>query len=215
MVTTKSSIGEVSSTTQPIRRFVVDDPFVDNVDNRRDNHVDNRTVERPVEDFQQEMEQLKEKTECNSSVLEEMQERRKKVSSISKEGKKKLELLLGLKKDVKYTMIDNVKIGLQNLSSGDTKKMYERIYKHEDVLPVEMMFIIRNLALAFTLYSVDGELMSDVLGDFDNIDMRLDLVENMNEIAIKELYEFYEKEIAVAIPATMKEHEEVAAQIKK
>lgn len=191
MASIESSIGKVSSTERaPLKKFVVDDPSL-------------------------EEEKFEEKVIADPGIALSQANalRRAKEESLTKEKKSKLELLLGLKRTKTSIVIDGHTIVLQNLSSGDMKTAYKKIAQQE--LYVDQMFDTRHVFLAYSLYSFDGETISSLLGEDDELETRLSLIENMSESVIKELYDFYTKSFEEVHPKTEEQFKEVAADIKK
>ena len=132
---------------------------------------------------------------------------------ITTEKKNKWELLLGLKRTKKSIKIEGHSIVLQNLSSGDMKAAYKKIAEQDKV--VDQFFNTRHIFLAFSLYSFDGELISEMLGDDDDPDSRLSIVENMSEDVVKELYDFYNEQFNTVHPQSAEEFKEVSSDLKK
>ena len=192
MASIESTLGKVvSSDSTPMKRYVVEEPEMEQYQQApmQGQYVDPQVAFKQAEEF-------------------------RKVNNTISEGKKsKLELLLGLKKSKKSINIDGHTIVLQNLSSGDMKSAYKKIAQNDKV--VDQMFDTRHIFLCYSLYSFDGETIADLLGDDDDLETRLSLIENMSEDVVKELYEFYNKSFEGDHPKTDEQFKEVTADIKK
>lgn len=199
MASIESTLGKVvSAESSPIKRYVVEEPEMEQYEQQyqqpqhpqiQGEYIDPRAAFKQVEEF-------------------------KKINNTLSEGKKsKLELLLGLRKSKKSIKIDGHTIVLQNLSSGDMKSAYKKIAENDKV--VDQMFDTRHIFLCYSLYSFDGETISSLLGDDDDLETRLSLIENMSEDVVKELYEFYNKSFEGNHPKTDEEFKEVTSDIKK
>ena len=196
MASIESTLGKVSSSNSPqIKKYVVDQPQL-----------------KSNEQFEQEL--IQETLIDSKQALKQAEDFKKNTEvAITKEKKSKLELLLGLKKSKKSIIIEGHNIVLQNLSSGDMKTAYKKIANQK--LVVDQMFDTRHIFLAFSLYSFDGELISNLLGDDDDLDTRISLIENMSEEVVKEIYEFYNNSFELIHPKSEEQFSEVTADIKK
>ena len=210
MATIESQIGSVSANSgnQPMRRYVVDDPTMNepivNPYYKPEMAVPNNQQNSPPQQTEEE------------KVYFQYQEAKRQKNKISIESKNKIEALLGLRKITKSITIDGIKITLRNLNAHDTKLAF-KIIAENAVTNVDLMFYGRNIYLALSLYELNGEKISSLLGEEAGIDvaLRLSLVEEMSEELVKELHTFYEKEIGINIPQTEKDIKEVNSEIKK
>ena len=191
MASIESTLGKVTSNEiGQVKRYVVDEPEME----ERQNYVPDNYIDPKV-------------------ALKQAADIKKANNTLSDTKKSKLELLLGLKKSKKSIKIDGHTIVLQNLSSGDMKAGYKKIAENDKV--VDQMFDTRHIFLSYSLYSFDGETISSLLGEDDDLDTRVSLIENMSEDAIKELYEFYNKSFEGVHPTSEEQFKEVTADIKK
>ena len=200
MATIESSIGSVvSGSNQQMKKYVVDDPDIDMP-------VVNPLYKPPT----QEQPVLSEK-----EVFDKYNEAKKAKVQISPDRKKKIECLLGLRRITKSTNIDGLNITLRNLNANDSRMALKTIAE-KAMTNIDLMFYSRNVYLALSLYELDGEKVSELLGEEDlNVELRLSLVEEMAEEVVKQLHEFYQKEIGINLPQTGEEVGEVNAEIKK
>jgi len=205
----ESSIGTTttSSNKQQLRHFVVD-----NDENENEEQVDDFAEERAIVNEMREAQNKPIKTE--DDVLSEVVQLRKEKNVISKNSKNKLEALLGLKTIYATIDIDGVKITLKNLSALDMKNALDKISLLSKT-KLQEVFDTRNVFLGLSLYKIDDQLMSDILGENDDIETRLSLIENMSEDAIAILDNFYDTKIKIKLPQKQNEAEEVISEIKK
>lgn len=207
MATIESQIGSVSTNSgnQPIKRYVVDDPTMDQPS------VNPYYKPEAAASNNQQPQQTEEE-----KIYLQYQEAKRQKNKISPESKNKIEALLGLRKIIKSITIDGIKITLRNLSANDTKLAFKTIADNA-VTNIDLMFYGRNVYLALSLYEINGEKVSTLLGEEGGLDapLRLSLVEEMSEEVVKALHNFYEKEIGINIPQTEKEIREVNSEIKK
>ena len=218
MGTIESSIGKVASKNQPMKRFVVDDPSLGSAEHSPISPANPQAqileeyapdLAPGITDFDNQSpgQQLDDKT------MAEYQEAKRMKNRIAPEKKAKLEALLGLKRIRKTVPIDNHQITLQNIGGAD---MHEALRAVADCKTnLDFIYKSRHVLLALSLYAIDGQEISDILGDQDNLEMRLSVVENISDDALNELHAFYDKEIGVKIPQTGKEMQEIQSDIKK
>jgi hypothetical protein len=146
--------------------------------------------------------------------IEKISLARKNKNVLSKEKKDKIEALLGLKKIRESVEIDGHTIVLQNLCGADMAFALD-IVANVSKNYLEQLFDTRHVYLALSLYSIDGEKFSDLLGNDDNFETRLSIVENMTEDALRILHDVFDNKINIKMPQTEKEAMEVASDIKK
>lgn len=152
----------------------------------------------------------------DDQLFDKIDEMRRARNSLDPDKKNKIEVLLGLKRRYADREVDGHLITLRNLSAKETKAIVGAAYVMEkESRKVDSLYDIRDYTLAFSIYAIDGEKISDILGDDDNMETRVSLIEEMPESAILELHSFYESEIAVKPPKDKREAEEVVEDIKK
>jgi len=219
MVRIDSSIGSLAQNPQQsdkTKRFVVDDPTAPqeieqqkpSFDRRRNYNVSTEPT----------MAQANEIIEVSDSdnIFEEVEEIRRKRNSLDPDKKNKLEVLLGLKRKYGKVNIDGHIITLRNLSAKESKQLVKTAFAlQKDQKHVDQIYDVRNFTLAYSIYSIDDIKLSDILGENDNLETRVSMIEEMPEAAIIELHEFYENNIAIKQPNTEVEAKEVIEDIKK
>ncbi len=196
MVTTHSSIGKISSTPQPTKRYIVDDPTAQRIEEPI----------RPPND--EEMAEL----HMKQDIMEKVKAAKESKELITQTGRETIELLLGLKRKRESIIIDGVTITLQNLSGRNVKEIFSKLRELEesDTKTVQTVYDARNLVLGCSLYAINNELVTNILGDNDSFEMRMSLIEEMAEVVIVELYTFYTNNLS-----TDTDEKEVIADIKK
>ena len=225
MGTIESSIGNVVSNdsgNQP-RRYIVDDPTGEN-----EEFVDPMAQRNML--LQQQQQLMREKSPTTTFVrkLNEEQvkehedlvtEVRNRKKSLDPNKKTALEQLLGLKQKYGSINIDGHKITLKSLSAKATQDIFEKMYAVKDLTeannPIEKMFDMRHLTLVYALYAFDDVKFSDILGEFDDFDTRLSLVEEMSDDAVKDIYAFFEENIKLKLPTNEGEAKEILGDLKK
>ena len=220
MGTIESSIGKVASKNQqPMKRFVVDDPTLGGTSQPQEQTYQSQQEQARQEyapdlapgitnfDAQSPGQQLDDKT------MAEYQEAKRMKGRIAPDKKIKLEALLGLKRIRKTVKIDDHDITLQNISGADMMEALKAVAECKTNL--DFIYKSRHILLALSLFAIDGQEVSDILGEEDNLEMRLSVVENISDDALNELHAFYDKEIGVKIPQTGKEMQEIQGDIKK
>jgi len=215
----ESSIGSLAQNPRQerIKRLVVDDPTAPQMEqppvfDRRRAPVD------PSIAYAHEMAHANEVIEVadGEDVFEKVDEVRRKRNSLDPDKKNKLEVLLGLKRKYGKMDIDGHTITLRNLSAKESKQLVKSAFDlQKEQKHVDQIYDIRNFTLAFAMYAIDDVKISDILGENDNLEMRVSMIEEMPEAAIVELHEFYENNIAVRQPQTEMEAKEVIEDIKK
>jgi hypothetical protein len=222
MAIIESALGKVQSqNSSSLRNYVVEDPTLLPEEEPRVNNQLSPQVQQVYQERLKQVQKVRELSEdekffmqaneeCPVEVFETKVKAKKEV--ITESRKQKLELLLGLKKVKKSIVIDEYKIVLQNLSSSDMKCVFDKIADKTTML--DQMYYARQAYLAYSLYSFDGELISDLLGEDDGFEMRLSIIENMSDSVVNELYKFYETEIDFQ-PKNNEEAKEVVSDIKK
>jgi hypothetical protein len=225
MGTIESSIGKVSSEDRgPMKRYVVDDPTAEKenffaqrdmlIQQQEQRLLNQERNESPTVAF---VKKLNEEQFAEHEDL--VRETRAKKNVIDPTKKTKLECLLGLRQKYDSINIDGHKVTLKSLSAKATKDIFEKMYKvkSEDELasPIEKMFDMRHLTLVYALYAFDDVKFSDILGEFDDFDTRLSLVEEMSDDAVKDIYSFFEEKIKFKFPTNEVETKELIGDIKK
>ena len=140
---------------------------------------------------------------------------KKAKEEVPVETKNKLEVLIGLKKKIKSINIDGHSISLKALTGGEVKKVFEYLSSFKDDIGIVQAYKSRHVILAYSIYSIDGEKVEDLLGDDDCFENRLAIVENISEEVLSDLHSFYEKEIVVKTPSNEQEVKEAIENIKK
>ncbi len=213
MATVESQIGEVSSNSTSYKQYVVED--LSSEEEMINKPITNKSSIKP----QEIPEEYRELASAEAAIAEARQAKEAK-NKISESGKNRIEILLGLRKNIKSTTIDGHKISLKSVESGDVKNIFTRVAEYELKAQenrkyyIEQVIETRNCMLAASLYAIDNELISNLLGDEDTLEMRLSIVENMAEEVVKELYDFYQAEVEVK-PKSQAEAKEVAEDLKK
>lgn len=220
----ESSIGSVSFDNQQLKKYVVEDESSNSFSDLE---------EMPPSNFKQTVEKsnnIQEKALLNgrkfirnSSISEEKELeileayqglKEKKLEPLTQNEKNKLETLLGLRKRELPVIIDGHEFVLSALTALDFKKLTRRIVdKAKDA--IDETFEVRNTTLAISLISLDGESISSMIEEGDDIDLetRISIIENMAESLVAELYTFYRENINV-IPTSQKEVKEVMSNLK-
>ena len=204
MATIESPIGSVVSTqNQHMKKYVVDD---------------GQEVSGPVVNPHYKPPQKQEFASTDLSekeIYEKYQAAKNEKAQISPDRKKKIECLLGLRRIVRSINIDGLNISLRNLNANDSRLAMKTIAE-KSTTQIDLAFYSRNVYLALSLYELDGENISNLLGEEDvNIELRLSVIEEMSEDVVKQLHEFYQKEIGINLPQTVEENTEVNSEIKK
>jgi len=201
-----SSIGSFAqnpNSANGVKKFTVDDP----------------TMREPqVERHFQSTEPINEKIEAAESedIFKELEEIRQTRVSLEPDKKNKIELLLGLKRKYANLKIDDHVITLRNLSAKETKVLINTAFTMQlEDRKVDYIYDIRNYTLAFAIYAIDDVKISDILGDNDNMETRISLIEEMPEDSVSEMHAFYEEHIVVKAPKSKEEAKEVIDSIKK
>jgi hypothetical protein len=221
MANINSSIGKLaqnSDSINQVKRYSVDDPtgikeedipIYDKRHRRQGNEILNENLDAHERIDIAEGEDVFKK-------IEEIENLKKRKASIDPDRKSKIEVLLGLKRRYANTEIDGHVITLQNLSAKESKLLVKTAFTmQEENRKVDQIYDIRNYTLACALYAIDDEKISEILGEDDNIETRLSLIEEMSETAISELHTFYEEKVAIKPPQDKKEAKEVIEDIKK
>ena len=238
MTKIESKIGKISTKTQPlVKNYVVDDPSMDQaMDNQ--NSQSSSVVESLSENWRQlspqEYNQMRKellergsitatediipKGAVISELTDEDKEILNKISGPVKQKenkvKNKIEILLGLKHKKIYKEIDGHKIGLKNLNSEQTKYILEQVSYLES--GVDRIYTTKHMVLALALDSVDGEPISNILKSDDTLENKTEIIRNMDNSVVDELYKAYVLEIQNQISITTKDKaQEVAEEIKK
>lgn len=211
----ESSIGKVSS---KISAAAVQQPKHFVVENADDESFDNENPFDEYEDFIQESNETMMKKNSKGTeedaALNKVVQMRKEKNIITKDSKSKIEALLGLKSVFANTEIDGLKITLKNLTALDMKNAFDKISQISKT-KLQEVFDTRNVFICLSLYKLDDELLTDILGDDDDIDTRLSLVENMSEDVVTILENLYNSKIKINLPKTNEEAKEVIKEIKK
>ena len=213
MATIESQIGSVVSSQRPMKKYTVDDPTLE-PEELKDIPVVNPLYLKQRAAQQQEEQEIKPKTDA--AIFEKYEQAKINKNKISKDGKSKIEALLGLKKITKSITIDGIEITLKNLTGNGTRLAFKTIEEHAKN-NIDIMFYSRHVYLALSLYKIEDQDISVLLGEGDepNVDLRLSLIEELSEDTIKDLQDFYEKEIGIKSPITEGEVKEVNSDIKK
>lgn len=155
--------------------------------------------------------------------MERLQAMKKVKDKISPENKARIELLLGLGVRRTKVDIDGHIIGLKSLSNLELKNTFKRTIlladseKNKNIVNLESNYTLRNVTLAYSLESIDGKLISEILEEQANIeDARLNLIEGMSEDVLIILSKEYEKISSRKAEISSKDDgEEVVKEIKK
>lgn len=215
MTEINSSIGKITSDQKPMKRYTVDGP-------EADFGVKENPVETRRRRFQQQQQQPNvpnsrmayvANNESEEDIFKQAERMRAEKNKMAPDNKNKIEVLLGLKRKYGEITIDDHKIVLRSLSAKESKFIINSAYDIANEKPIDKVYNLRHNTLAFSLFSIDGEEISDIIGD--DFDIKLSLIEEMSDEAIAELFKFYEDNIAVKMPQTEKEAKEVIADIKK
>ncbi len=228
----ESSIGSVSyneghqqNEPPPMRRYVVDDPDMD----------DSVKFKQPASSLKGNATPSRSNTASvsstvlggrkiirNSSISEDQELeimkayqdlKNKEAEPITNIAKTKLEILLGLRKKELPIIIEGHEFMLGALSAQGFQKLTHRIAMQTNGL--DESFAVRNSTLAISLLSVDGESISSIIEETDELDLdtRVSVIENMAESVVSELWSFYQSNINV-IPNSHKEVKEVMGNLK-
>jgi len=136
------------------------------------------------------------------------------LKKLNTNKKNKIEVLLGLKKQLAYKEIDGHTIGLRNVRSAQTSRVLQEVSKSKTNL--EQVYILKHMMLAFALDSIDGESIHSILDNQDTEEMRLEIISNMEPSVVDALYDMYIKDISDKINAkTPKETEQLGDDLKK
>ena len=219
MVRINSSIGSLAQNPQQmdrIKKFVVDDPMApQEIEQQKPSFDRRRNYNVSTEPTIAQANEIIEVADTDN-IFEEVEEIRRKRNSLDPDKKNKLEIILGLKRKYGKINIDGHIITLRNLSAKESKQLVKTAFDlQKEQKHVDQIYDIRNFTLAFSIYSIDDVKISDILGENDNLEIRLSMIEEMPEAAIIELHEFYEKNIAMRQPNTEAEAKEVIEDIKK
>lgn len=206
MVTFESSIGTVASSAAPLKRYVVDDPTAAAAAapvRKEEPQIPQAQVEQPRKLSEEE-------------IWQKYNDAKRERKEISPDKRRKIEALLGLRKVIKTINIDGMNFSMRNLCANDTRVALKSIAEHSTT-NVDLMFYSRNVYVALTLYEINGESVAELLDENNGVDieLRLSLIEEMDEGVVKSLYDFYTKEIGISIPQTIEDVREVQAEIKK
>lgn len=135
---------------------------------------------------------------------------------VAPERKNKLEILIGLKKKIKSIVVEGHTIELKALSGGEIKSVFEFLSKDTNQTNIVQIYNSRHAILAFSLHSIDGELIEDLVGEENNnLETRLAIIENLSDVLVGELHSFYEKEVCVDRPKNELEIKEALQDLKK
>lgn len=214
MPTIESPIGKVvsSGNSAPMRRYVVSDQFEDEFDPG----VEMEDEEAKPIQKQQVQKQRVESSEAAAEAKNLFNKLKKQKEEVAVDRKNKLEVLIGLKKRFKSINIEGHKIELKALSGGEFKSVFEFLSSKQNDPNVVQVYNSRHAVLAYSIYSIDGEKIEDLVGEEnDNFETRLAIVENLSDELISELHSFYEKEVHVQQPQTNEEVKEALKDIKK
>ena len=215
-----SSIGTLaqnSNSANTMKKFTVDDPTLQQEDVPQQAPIFDR---RRAQQFQatEEVPHAHERIDVadGEDVFEKVEEVRRTRAALEPDKKNKIELLLGLKRKYANVTIDGHEITLRNLTAKESKMLVKTAFTmQEENRQVDQLYDIRNYTIAFAIYAIDDVKISDILGENDNMDMRVSLIEEMPESAVSELHASYEEFIAIKAPKTEAEVKEVIEDIKK
>jgi hypothetical protein len=210
MAEINSPLGKTKVNTPHRRVYTVEDNSVDSA---------NPSYEDTAEAFLREQ-------DAKRVPLEQIQTRQemlKEQNRIKPEARKKLEVLLGIARNTKDVEIDGVVFTLQTLKDYEIEeltklpKLFEEGVLKESVA-VEFLFYLRRVTLAYSLVSMDGESIDNVLevNDFDSKIEAIKLLDNNLTAYLFNIYEQLRDETSAKYSIkNKKEVEEVVESLKK
>lgn len=101
----------------------------------------------------------------------------------------RLELLTGIGRLVTEVVIEKVEFRLRSLKSKELRYVMEIAAKHATSNIGEAM-MIRNYTLAFSLFEIDGNPISTVIGS-DRVEDKINVIDDFEEVVTTKLWDAY------------------------
>lgn len=100
----------------------------------------------------------------------------------------RLEVLVGIGRLTTEVKIDNVKFCLRSLKNKEVRDVINRSLGEENSFNQTM--VLRNSTLAYSLFEIEGDSISNYIGD-DDFESRVELIEEFSSNTVDELWKAY------------------------
>lgn len=154
-----------------------------------------------------------ENVEHIESQLKDMRQE-KLAPKASRKAISRLELLTGIGRVADTIEIENVSFSLRSLKSKEFRKTLEYVSKLR-LGQVEEVLMLRICTLALSLYEIDGNPLSTIIGSHDLKD-KVEFIDDLEESTIQKLWSAYSSMVNVDVSKDLgKDSNEIVDNIKK
>ncbi len=175
--TISSSLGNVTFDSKEQRVLTVEDPTMDEVEVPQE-IIQRRYASTPEpRDFEQVEQEI-------DRARREQRTPRATSSAINR-----LELLTGIGRLISEITIEKVEFKLRSLKSKELRYVMEKAARHADSKIGEAM-LIRNYTLAFSVFEIDGNPISVIIGT-DKIEEKVKIIDEFEELITAKLWKAY------------------------